>query len=113
AQSETITLFDGAGPWRGVTPDGKTLLTNWPEAAKGDEPGPSVLLWDTVTGKRQGEIQGFFRRDSSGIASAFIADGRALVIVQQGPPGQATAVVWDLDTHVPLGKVPLWKRRIV
>jgi WD40 repeat protein len=112
AQAETITLFDGAGNWLAVTPDGKTLLTAWP-AAEGDGPGPSVLLWDTVTGKRRGEIRRMFPGDPPDLGKAFLSNGRTLVITQEGAAGEAVAGVWDLDTHASIGKVPQENRRML
>jgi WD40 repeat protein len=113
AQAETSIVLDGAGDWLAITPDGKTLLTAWPLAAAGEGPGPSVLVWDTATGKRRGEIPRRFPGDPIDFGKAFLANGRTLVLTQEGAAGEAMSVVWDLDTHMAIGRVPQENRRIL
>jgi hypothetical protein len=103
--AETVVVLDGAVSWQGITPDCRTLITTG--AARADEKGPALLVWDIADVERRVAEPGRIPFSYADLEMPLLADSRTMVFRQDKPSGDRVAVVWDVAKHGPLGEIAL------
>jgi hypothetical protein len=97
---DTLAVLDGAGIWETMTPDGKTLITQGPEAC--------LLVWDVAALQRPDPAPRRIPMHSlTSPEPLMLPDCRTMVFTGHTPPADPVTVAWDLDGHRPIAEFPL------